>query len=232
MRLRRVCLRCDCNESSSCRATACRLNQRAGCCSLLSLHRVLDPMDAVGQSSGRTRAANARVEACHLSCAAAALVGVESSTPQQGSGSGCEHSAATSDSFTTNRLSPRHAVLSFRGRQAAAAPFCRCNAWPSATMLRLEARFFAPNVRCVWPCPWPGCRNETWPSALLRHTQQQEQTCRDKRKRQPARKEIMPSAQSTGCPHLTTVLRVDMSFEKLLFLSNISATPRNSRSAE
>ena len=173
-----------------------------------------------------------RRQARHLSCTAAALVGVESSTPQQGSASGCEHSAATSDSFTTNRCFPR-AVLSFRGRQAAAAPFCRCNAWPSATMLRLEARFFAPNVRCVWPCPWPGCRNETWPSALLRHTQQREQTCRGD-KRQPARREIMSSAQAatTGCPHLTTVLRVDMSFEKLLFVSNTSATPRNSRSAE
>ena len=119
-----------------------------------------------------------RRQARHLSCTAAALVGVESSTPQQGSASGCEHSGATSDSFTTDRRSRRYAVLSFRGRQAAAAPFCRCNAWPSATMLRLEARFFAPNVRCGRPCPWPGCRNETWPSALLRHTQQREQTCR------------------------------------------------------
>jgi hypothetical protein len=33
-------------------------------------------------------------------------------------------------------------------------------------------------VRCGRPCPWPGCRNENWPSALLRHTQQREQTCR------------------------------------------------------
>ncbi len=97
---------------------------------------------------------------------------------QQDSASGCEHCGDTSDSFTTDHRFPRCAVFSFRAPQAAAAPFCRCNAWPSATMLRLEARFFAPNVRCVWPCPWPGCRNETWQSVLLRHTQQREQTCR------------------------------------------------------
>ena len=115
----------------------------------------------------------------HVTCDALQLRLLQwESTPQQGSASGCEHSGATSDSFTTDRRSRRDAVLSFRGRQAAAAPFCRCNAWPSATMLRLEARFFAPNVRCGWPCPWPGCRNKTWPSALLRHTQQREQTCR------------------------------------------------------
>jgi hypothetical protein len=141
---------------------------------LLCAQDVSGPINAVGKSSQRTRV----VICAGRNDTAAALVAVEMSTAQHSSASGCEHSAATSDSFTTNRRSRRYAVFSFRGRQAAAAPFYRYNAWPSATMLRLEARFFAPNVWCVWPCPWLGCQNETWPSALLRHTQQREQTCR------------------------------------------------------
>ncbi len=134
-------------------------------------------------------AAHGRHATCHAPAvqlrSAAALDGLESSTPQQGSASGC---GATIGSFTTDHRFPRCAVLSIRAPQAAAAPFCRCNAWPSATMLRLEARFFAPNVRCVWPCPRPGCQNETWPSALLRHTQQREQTCRGENVSQHAKK--------------------------------------------
>ncbi len=124
---------------------------------LLCSQDVSGPINAVGHSSSRTR-----VEQCAgRNGTAAALVGVEASTPQQSSASGCRHSGDTSDSFTTNRRYRRCDVFSFRARQAAAAPFCRCNAWPSATMQRLEARFFAPNVQYEWPCPWPGCRNES-----------------------------------------------------------------------
>ena len=72
MRPRGVCLRSDCKDCSSCLAIASQVNERAGCCSLLCLHYVLSPMNVVGQSSGRTRAANALAgmsRVMHCSCA-------------------------------------------------------------------------------------------------------------------------------------------------------------------
>ncbi len=84
VRLRRVCLRCDCNESSSCHAIACQVNLRAGGCSLLCLHHVLDPMDAVGQSSGRTRAANAPAGMpLVMRCSRACWTGIQHATAGQ-----------------------------------------------------------------------------------------------------------------------------------------------------